>query len=297
MEEVEFTKEEELERYRKAGKILAEVRAEAVKKVQAKASILETANYIEALIREKGALPAFPCNISRNEEAAHATPAKNDIACFKQGDLVKLDIGVHIDGYIADTAITIDLGDNKELVKAAEAGLASAIKTLHAGVSTSEIGEAIEKEILEFGFKPVVNLTGHGLMRYIQHAPPQIPNRKVERGVILKANDVIALEPFATNGIGKVAEGTSVEIYSFIAAKPVRLPQARQLLKEIEPYKTLPFAKRWLHTPRLEMALRQLEAVGAIRGYPVLREETGGLVSQAEHTVIITEDGCEVITI
>ncbi len=297
MEEMEFTPEEELERYRRAGKILAEVRAEAVKKVQVGASILETANFIENFIREKGAFPAFPCNISRNDEAAHATPAKNDTACFKDGDLVKLDIGVHIDGYIADTAITVDLGDNKELVKAAEAALASAIEILHVGVSTSEIGEAIEKAINEFGYKPVVNLTGHGLMRYIQHAPPQIPNRRIERGVILKANDVVALEPFATNGVGRVVEGTFAEIYSFIAAKPVRLPQARQVLKEIEPYKTLPFAKRWLHTPRLEMALRQLEAAGAIKSYPVLREETGGLVSQAEHTVIITEDGCEVITL
>jgi methionyl aminopeptidase len=297
MEEVEFTREEELERYRKAGKILAEVRIEAVKKVQAGASILETANFIENLIKEKGAFPAFPCNISRNEEAAHATPAKNDTACFKQGDLVKLDIGVHIDGYIADTAITVDLGDNKELVKAAEAGLASAIKIIRAGVSTSEIGETIEKAINEFGYKPIVNLTGHGLMRYHQHAPPQIPNRRIEKGVILKANDVIALEPFATNGIGRVVEGTSIEIYSFVAAKPVRLPQARQVLKEIEPYKTLPFAKRWLNTPRLDMALRQLEVVGAIRSYPVLREESSGLVSQAEHTLIVTEDGCEIITL
>ncbi len=297
MEENEFTKEEELERYRRAGKILAEVRAEAVKKVIAGESLLEAANFIENSIREKGANPAFPCNISRNDEAAHATATINDKSLFKQGDLVKLDIGVHIDGYIADTAITVDLGDNKALVKAAEDALAAAIKILHDGISTAEIGEAIEKTINEAGFKPVINLTGHGLRQYIQHTPPQIPNRRIARGIILKANDVVALEPFATNGAGKVTEGTLTEIYSFIAARPVRLPQARQLLMEIEPYKTLPFAKRWLKTLRLDMALRQLEAAGSIRGYPVLREETGGLVSQAEHTVIITENGCEVITI
>lgn len=297
MEEKEFTQEEALERYRRAGKILAEVRGAAVKKVGVGESMLEAANFIENLIREKGANPAFPCNISRNDEAAHATPIINDKSVFKQGDLVKLDIGVHIDGYIADTAITVDLGDNRELVRAAEEGLASAITTLRAGVSTSEIGEAIGKAISEFGFRPVVNLTGHGLRQYIQHASPQIPNRRIERGVILEANDVVAIEPFATSGAGKVVEGTLVEIYSFIAAKPVRLPHARQLLKEIEHYKTLPFAKRWLSTPRLELALRQLEAAGAIRSYPVLREETGGMVSQAEHTVIITENGCEVITL
>src|SRR5574341_28965 len=135
--------EEIIEKYRKAGKILSEVRAEAVKKVEIGVSLLSVAEFTENLIREKGGEPAFPVNISRNDEAAHSTPSYNDKAVFGK-DMVKLDIGVHIDGYIADTAVTVDLSGNPELVKAAEKALADAIAFIHAGVNTSDIGGAIE---------------------------------------------------------------------------------------------------------------------------------------------------------
>ncbi len=284
-----------LEKYRKAGKILAEVRAEAVKKVRPGVPLLEVAEFVEALIKENGGVPAFPCNISRNDEAAHATPSANDISVFGE-DMVKLDIGVHVDGYIADTAITVDLSENPELIKASEAALENAIEIVHAGVSTAEIGDVIEKTINEFGYKPVANLTGHGLDRYVQHAAPSIPNRHVEQGVRLKAGDIIAIEPFATNGAGHVSESGAAEIYRVERLKPVRSPAARELLKELEKYKMLPFAKRWLHQVRLDFVLNQLEAMGVLRSYPVLKEDVGGLVSQAEHTVIVEKEGCQIIS-
>ncbi|MDI6888969.1 MAG: type II methionyl aminopeptidase [Methanocellales archaeon] len=286
---------EVIEKYRKAGKILAEVRTEAVKKVKPGVPLLEVAEFVEALIKERGGVPAFPCNISRNDEAAHSTPSANDATVFDE-DMVKLDIGVHVDGYIADTAITVDLSENPELVKASEAALKNAIEIVHAGTSTAEIGDVIEKTINEFDYKPVANLTGHGLDRYVQHAAPSIPNRHVEQGVILKAGDVIAIEPFATNGAGHVHESGTAEIYRVERLKPVRLPAARQLLKEIEKYKMLPFAKRWLHHARLDFTLNKLEAMGILRSYPVLREDSGGLISQAEHTVIVEEGGCQIIS-
>jgi methionyl aminopeptidase len=290
------TEQEKFDKHRTAGKILAEVRAEAVKKVKVGVSLLETAEFVENLIRQKGAQPAFPCNISRNDEAAHATPSANDTSVFGN-DMVKLDIGVHIDGYIADTAITVDLSGHPELVKAAEDALGAAIKLIRAGINTGEVGAVIEKTINDLGYRPIMNLTGHGLERWNQHAPPAIPNKKFDRGAVLKEGAVVAIEPFATNGSGHVSERGIAEIYRLAESKSVRLPAARKVAGELERYRGLPFAKRWLRIERADFALRQLEQVGAVHSYPVLKEDGKGLISQAEHTVIVTKDGCEVVTL
>ncbi len=287
---------EVLEKYRKAGRILAEVLEGARPLVKVGASLLEVADYVEDSILSRGALPAFPCNISLDRAAAHYTPAPKDERCFGE-NMVKLDVGVHVDGYIADAAITIDLGGHPELVEASRAALDAALKMIRPGVNTSQIGSVIEETILGFGYKPVSNLTGHGLSRYEAHDDPIIPNRAMEKGVILKEGDVIAIEPFATNGSGRISEAPINEIYGFSASRPVRLPQARELMRQIrENYKTLPFARRWLKGERAEYALMQLLRSGTVHTYPVLWEVEGALVSQAEHTVVILEDGCEVTT-
>ncbi|MDY6966013.1 MAG: type II methionyl aminopeptidase [Halobacteriota archaeon] len=296
MRDEEEGKEEILEKYRQAGKILSQVRNEAAKKVEVGVHLLEVAEFVEEMIREKNAEPAFPCNISRNDEAAHATPALDDDAVFGN-DMVKLDVGVHVDGYIADTAITVDLSDHPDIVEAAEKALSSAIEIIKAGTSTAEIGTIIEETIEGYGYKPVMNLTGHGLAQYNQHAPPTIPNRKVSKGIILKKGDVIAIEPFATDGVGRISERGLPEIYKLEKVRPVRSHEARELLKEIEKYKTLPFAKRWLSIDRLDLAIKQLEKAKVLHAFPILKEDGNGLVSQAEHTVIVQEDGCEVTTL
>ena len=286
--------DEIIEKYRQAGKILSQVRAEAVKKVTEGATLLSVAESTEKLIRDRGGEPAFPVNISRNDVAAHSTPSFNDAAVFGK-DMVKLDIGVHIDGYIADTAITVDLSGNPKLVEAAESALGEAIKFIHAGVNTSDIGGVIEDTISSFGFKPISNLTGHGLEQYIQHAPPSIPNKRMPHGVLLEEGDIVAIEPFATNGAGKIHDAGSAEIYHIVSDRPVRHPSARALLQEIGKYKTLPFAKRWLGE-HVDFAMVQLVKAGIIQPYPILKEIKGGLISQAEHTILVTGDGCEVIT-
>ncbi|MHC1635062.1 MAG: type II methionyl aminopeptidase [Candidatus Methanospirareceae archaeon] len=298
---IEMEKEEiedVLEKYRKAGRVVKEVKEEVVEKIKEGESILKVAEFVEKRIREKGAEPAFPCNISLNEEAAHATPSIEDEAVFGK-DVVKIDIGAHIDGYIGDSAITVDLSgeeENLKMIKASEEALRNAIGIIREGVSTIEIGEVIEKTVRKYGFKPIVNLTGHGLAKYNQHAPPSIPNVRYRTGVVLKENDVIALEPFVTNGAGRVVESKRVEIYKMVREKPVRIPEARKLMEEVKKYKGLPFAKRWLPRERLDIALRTLSNAGVLREYPVLREALRGIIAQAEHTIIVKKDGCEVIT-
>jgi methionyl aminopeptidase len=287
---------EQYERHREAGEILATVREEVVERVEVGASHLDVAEYAEDRIRELGGEPAFPVNVSIDEEAAHATPTVDDTSTFGE-EMINLDIGVHVDGWLADAAITVDLSGTPDLVEASAEALEAAIETVEAGVDTGEIGAVIEETIDGYGYNPVVNLTGHGLGHWEQHTAPNIPNRAVSQGVTLEAGDVVAIEPFATDGSGKVREGNEEEIFALDGEGSVRNRQARQVLEQItEQFRTLPFATRWIDSDRASMALRRLKREDIVHGYPVLKEEEGRLVSQKEHTVVVTEDGCEVTT-
>lgn len=284
-----------IEKHVEAGRILRQVKEEVLKLVKPGVKMLEVAEFVESRIAELGAQPAFPCNISLNADAAHCTPSKNDKRVFREGDLVKIDIGAHIDGYIADTAVTVDLGDNGELVECANLALKRAIEVIEPGTTTAEIGKAIEDTAKEFNLRPVYNLTGHGFLPYVAHAPPTIYNYRIEKGVRIEEGMVFAIEPFITNGAGKVTDRREVEIYSVISTRPVRMKIARELLAEVEKYRTLPFAKRWLSNPR-EIIISKLVRENILRAYPVLTEVNGGLVSQAEHTIVVRENGAEIIT-
>jgi methionyl aminopeptidase len=284
------------EKHREAGEILTQVREEAADRVEVGAGHLAVAEFAEDRIRELGGEPAFPVNVSIDEEAAHATPSADDESTFGE-EMINLDIGVHVDGWLADTAITVDLSGHDDLAKAPAEALEAAIDLVEPGVETGELGAAIEETIEGYGFNPVVNLSGHGLGHWDQHTEPSVPNRAVSQSTTLEAGDVVAIEPFATDGSGKVTEGSDEEIFALEREGSVRDRGAREALAQItEEFRTLPFATRWLDTARPEMALRRLKSQGFVHGYPVLKEDDGTLVSQKEHTVIVTEDGCEVTT-
>jgi methionyl aminopeptidase len=288
--------DETVEKYREAGQVLQTVMDETRELVEPGVTHLEVAEHAESRVDELADGCAFPVNISVNEEASHSTPARDDDTVFGE-DLVCLDIGVHVDGYIADAAVTVDLAGEDQLTEAAEQALDAALDEIGPGVETGTVGEAIEEVIRGYGFTPVLNLSGHGVAQYDAHTGPNIPNRGTERGVELQPGDVVAIEPFATDGRGKVSEGSKTEIFSLESERSVRDRAARQALEQItDEYGTLPFAARWLDTPRPDMAVRRLVQSNVLHSYPVLKEDDGVLVSQAEHTVIVTEDGCEVTT-
>ena len=295
MSDVDFDSEQ-YEKCREAGEILAQVRDEAAERVEVGVSHLEVAEWAEEKIRELGGEPAFPVNISIDEEAAHATPERDDDSTFGE-EMINLDIGVHVDGWLADTAVTVDLSGQDDLTAASAEALDAALEVAGPGVDVGEIGAAVEEVIDGYGFNPVVNLTGHGLGHWEQHTTPNIPNREVSQGATLEPGMVVAIEPFATDGRGKVQEGADEEIFALEQQGSVRNRQARQVLEQVvEEYKTLPFAARWLDSPRANMALRRLKQADIVHGYPVLKEEDGKFVSQKEHTVIVTDDGVEVTT-
>jgi methionyl aminopeptidase len=288
--------DETVEKYREAGQVLRQVLDETAEMVEPGVTHLEVAEHAESRIRELADGCAFPANISIDEEASHASPARDDDTEFGE-DMVCLDCGVHVDGYIADAAVTVDLSGNDELVEAAEEALDAALEAVGPGVETGEVGAEIEDVVRGYGYTPVLNLSGHGVAQWDAHTGPNIPNRGTERGVELEVGDVVAIEPFATDGRGKVTEGGKEEIYSLERDRSVRDRAARQVLEQVtEEYKTLPFASRWIDSPRAEMAIRRLKQQGVLHGYPVLKEDDGRLVSQAEHTVVVTEDGCEILT-
>jgi methionyl aminopeptidase len=290
----------EIEKWKKAGKITSEVREYAKTLIVKGASLLEVTELIEKKIYELGAKPAFPVTISLNEISAHYSADFNENIIF-DNDVVKVDIGAERDGYIGDTAFTIDLtGNYTELLLAAKDALDEAIKVAKANVKLSDIGKVIQNAIEKRGFSPITNLTGHGIERYNTHSSPSVPNYDTRSNEILKANTIIAIEPFATNGLGKIKESNHSTIYSQINSKPMRDITSRKVLKEIEKYNNLPFNYRWLKDKfsegQIKLGIRLLLNAGNLRDHPPLPEVNNGIVSQFEHTLFIGENETIVLT-
>lgn len=295
---------EALEKFRASGKILRESREEMRQFVREDMPILRVCEKAENLIREKGGKPAFPCNVSLNEVAAHYTSPPNDKRKIPERAVVKVDMGVHVDGYVTDTAFTICFNSEyKSMQSAAEHALAAAVESIHGDMSTSKIGVIIEKTIKNRGFKPISNLTGHSVGRYLIHAGTSIPNVMQLSFSKVKTGEVYAIEPFVTlpEAVGRVDNSPEVTIFRLVKAKAVKNPYAKKLLKHIEEnFRTLPFAERWLkgEVPDEKHceAFRELLKCKAVMGYPVFVEASRKPVTQAEHTVLITKNGCEVLT-
>lgn len=289
-------KDDVFDKYRNAGSLAARILREGAHAIRVGASYLDLVESIEARVKDEGAALAFPLNLSLNEDAAHDTASWGDERVFRKGDVAKLDLGVQIDGYIADTATTVDLGNNSLLVDASTEALEAAIRAVKPGTAAGTLGAAVQKEIESRGYRPIANLTGHGLDRYILHRSPTIPNIGVNGGVVLEEGMVFAIEPFATTGSGHVGEKSRMEIYSQLSSKPVRIPAGRTILEKIRERHGLPFSRRWLGERKLDLALPALIRSGNLHAYPVLSDVAGSLVSQHEHTIIVTGDGCIVTT-
>ena len=114
---------------------------------------------------------AFPVNTSLNEVAAHYTAEPNDPKTVSDSDLIKIDLGAQINGYIADTAVTVNYDSQYDsLVQAAENALEAAMSMIKSGVKSKDVGRKIQNSIMDMGFKPIANLSGHSLDQYTIHA-------------------------------------------------------------------------------------------------------------------------------
>ncbi|HPD81860.1 MAG TPA: type II methionyl aminopeptidase [Candidatus Pacearchaeota archaeon] len=283
-----------------AGKIAQEVKKYIKPLIKKNSSLLEIAEKIENKIVELGGKPAFPTNLSINEIAAHYTPSYND-ETLAHG-LLKVDFGAHMDGWASDTAFSIDLensNENKKLIEASEKALQKAEETITKGVTTNEIGKFIQEAIENYGFSPIINLSGHQIDQYSLHSGLNIPNIDDRRNIKIHPG-LYAIEPFATNGNGKVKDGKPSGIYSLIDYRNIRNPDAREILEYIaEEYQQLPFCSRWIikkFGTRAIIALKQLEQNGNLHQYAQLVESGKGIVAQTENTVLIEENGKKTIT-
>jgi methionyl aminopeptidase len=295
---------EELAKFYASGKILRETREEMRSQVKENMPIIEVCEKAENLIRAKGGKPAFPCNVSINEVAAHYTSPPGDKSTIPENSTVKVDIGVQIDGYVTDTAFTVAFNsEGRSMTATAENALKAAIDNIHGDMTTGRIGGIIENAIRNRGFKPISNLTGHSVGRFIVHAGTSIPNVAQMSVTKVKTGEVFAIEPFVTqpDAIARVDDSPQTTIYRLIRPRSMKNMFAKQLLKHIETnYRTLPFAERWLigviPKEQHQVAFRELLASKAVSGYPVFVEASKRPVAQAEHTILIKEDGCEVLT-
>jgi len=291
-----------LDCFRKAGRIASECREWAKTNIQPGVTIRSVLETIEAKIRERGAEPGFPAQSSRNFIAAHYCSAPEDEQAYAEGDCVKVDIGVHVDGYIADTAATVDLSNDKRwtpLIESSKNALAAAISTVKDGCPVGDVGAAIERTIMAAGFQPVRNLTGHGLARWKVHTAPQIPNY-AERGAgTFKAGMVFAIEPFASTGRGYIREAGKAEVFMMVRPPTKAKACDRAVLEAIVAWRGLPIARRYFnHLDRdaVEDTITKLARQGSLVRYPPLVEDEGVMVAQYEHSLYLTKDDVEILT-
>lgn len=290
--------------YINAGKIAAEVRENARKKNWVGKTVFEICEEIESEIIKRGAKCAFPVNTSLNEVAAHYTAEPDDQKTILETDLVKIDLGVQINGYIADTAVTVCYDPRYDsLVNAAEDALQNAMSMIKIGVKASDIGRIIEKTIRQLGFKPIVNLSGHSLDQYTIHAGKSIPNIWSIGSFSLSGNTAYACEPFVTleKGLGIVREGKIKNIFSLVSRKKTKNSESDEMLDFIwENFNQLPFTLRWFLKKWEERKARELLEFlikkKVVKAYPVLLEARAQPVAQAEHTFIPTDTDVTITT-
>ena len=294
----------ELEKFIESGKVLAEVR-EYVKKMDIRGrKIIDVCEEVEGKIHALGAGLAFPCNVGVNDVAAHYTSPWDDSSVVPDGSIVKVDFGVELDGFATDTAIALSLNPRYDsMIVAAETALQAALAAIAPGRKLSDIGTVVQSSIERYGFRPIRNLTGHKIVRYNLHAGKSVPNVSGIESGRFEVGEVFAVEPFVTlrSAEGAVQDGEGMYIYRFVKTKGAKSKEATQLVEFIrDTYKTLPFASRWVHNSWKEgdvsKAFEELVSRRCVAGYPVLVEASGQPIAQAEHTIVVTENGCRVLT-
>ncbi len=286
----------------RSGKIAARVLTEIRKEIEPKKRIIKICALAESKIKEYGGQPAFPLNVSINHIAAHSTSPRGDKSEIPEFGLVKLDVGVVVDGYIADTASTVDIdGTLDGFVASTEDALTEAIELMLPGTNLGQVGRQIEQVIKAYGLRPIKNLSGHNLIPNKLHAGKTVPNVKTKTSDIVEVGEYYAIEPFATSGAGVVIDSEYVYIFANTGIdKPLEgmVEKLRKYLRD--KYGPFPFALRWIGTGDKDIdiikEIRTLLKERAVRGFPIQIEKKNRPVSQTEHTVYISENGPIVLT-
>ncbi|MFW9939792.1 MAG: type II methionyl aminopeptidase [Candidatus Thorarchaeota archaeon] len=294
--------------YIQAGKGVIAAKKLARRIINPGMSFLEIANRCEAEIIKTGCGLSFPINMSLNEIAAHYSPEIDDATIIPEKGLLKIDIGAHFNGYIADSAFTINLDEDPKLqnyIDAAREALEAAIELFNPGIKLYELGEVIAQKIINRGLRPITNLGGHELKQYNLHAGPFIPNYKEKmHNQELKPGDAYACEPFTTSGVGKVENGRYAYIFRYVKKVKKNMPYEQQgYMNKIEKnFRNLPFSPRWILNNNLIPKQKIKRIIEIFKGrkildeYPILIERSKEPVAQEEHTIVLDMDGNKIVT-
>ncbi|MCX8168644.1 MAG: type II methionyl aminopeptidase [Candidatus Methanomethylicia archaeon] len=288
-----------VEPYKRAGEAAKAAINKAIEIIKPGISVRDACNHIESKIIEYGCKPAFPCNICINEIAAHYTADENTRTIIPDNCIVKVDVGAHYDGYIADTAITINLSSEfEDLIKAVREAIDNVSNEIDVSVSVVKLSTIIEKTIKSYGFKPIKNLSGHQIDKYKLHTGFLIPNVRDVKNIFNKLipGFAYAIEPFATieNGSGEVSGVKGGNIFKLVSPRPPKMGAARSLFLTLQRrFSYLPFTRRWLsdfkNAPTYPKSFSQLLEKGYLIEYPYMVENRGKPVAQWEHTFLILE--------
>jgi len=292
------------EQYFRAGKITREVRQWVKGRVIPGSGYLEVCERVEREIITRGGKPAFPTGIGVNGVTAHYAPQTGDEGKIEEEDVVKIDFGVHVEGYIADTSLTITFNpEHQLLLQATEGALRAAIEVLRHDPRIGEVSKAIQAEAARYGFKTISNLSGHTLDRYVVHAGKSIPNVYLPNLPTLKRNEVFAVEPFLTLGRAKgyVTDSPRETIYALLGRRRLGDKELDELVELLwNERRTLPFTPRWFleryKETRLQSLVGELVRRKVVRSYPTLVEASGNPVAQFEHTMALAESELVILT-
>jgi methionyl aminopeptidase len=264
---------------------------------------------------------AFPVNVCLNECIAHNTPLDHN-TIVKNGDLLKIDFGVHINGHITDCAFTIPINTNKfdTLINISKRATQIGVEKSGPDVLLSEIGESIEEYILSkeveingilYPVKNIKDLCGHSIAPYIVHSGKAVPNCKLDFNYPLRMviGEKYAIEPFVTTGSGVCIYDNEHNnhfmlkpncYYEYAKNKKFLNKSQNELYHKINAYyKSLPFTQRWLSEKNEYKELQNqciedlniLHKYDIVEKYPPIYDVKGSYVAHHEHNIIINDKG------
>ncbi|KNZ80632.1 Methionine aminopeptidase 2 [Termitomyces sp. J132] len=304
---------------RRAAEVHRQVRQHARKTIRPGMTMTEIVENIEAgtraLVEENGLEcgVGFPTGVSLNHCAAHYTPNAGDTTVLQQGDVLKVDIGVHVKGRIADSAFTLTFDHTYDklldAVKAAtDTGIREAGIDVRLGELAGYIQETMESYEVEVGgkvypVKPIENLSGHNINLYQIHGGKSVLLVKNDDQTKMEEGEYFAIETFGSTGRGRIVEAGECSHYARVFDPPhvpLRLTSAKSLLKTINKnFGTLPWCRRYLDRigeSKYLLALNHLVAQGIVQDYPPLCDQRGSMTAQFEHTILLRPTCKEVVT-
>ena len=317
----------DIDKLRKAGKIHKDIKCCVKEYLNPKKSLLSICEFIETKINKNidseqlnGGI-AFPTGVSIDNIAAHYTPLNRSLNVMEinNDSVCKIDFGVHIDGNIVDSALTICFNEKyNALLKASEEAVDTIIKNIGVDMKMHEIG-SIASEIVEsyeYDDKPlkvIDNLFGHNILPYKIHGGkfiPSIPNPQyLNKNAIIEDNDVLAIEVFVSNGSGTTyidknykSSHFMVPNKDFLEKVPLfHSKKTKKLFKVIKNnFRTLPFCQRYLanyYNDDIDKPLNEIYKCGLISSHPpLLEKDPKSKVAQFEHTIHVTENSVEQFT-